>query len=62
MCWQLSERLSLLIIGQKRSLHAMFSLSPSKQRYIAEDGNEEELEPLSSNSVQYHPLGAMQGT
>ena len=46
MCWQLSERLSAVIIGQERSLNAMLPLSPSKRRYTAEEGNEEDLDPL----------------
>ena len=46
MCRQLSERLSAVIIGQKRSLHAMLPLSPSKRRYTAEEGNEVDLDPL----------------
>ena len=46
ICSQSSERLSAVIIGQKRSLHAMLPLSPSKRRYTAEEGNEEDLDPL----------------
>ena len=44
MCWQLSERISAVIMGQERSLNAMLPFR--RLNCTSEGGNEEELKPF----------------